>query len=172
MPRCIHNLKAIGEYGREIGSLKTPETLVDICPGDFLTRNTDSDGESEAKLLSAFTWDTNLATTRVAAKAAFYGVSLGEVENNDCMQNDDCIPVAQYRVGNGWLGNYEIVNDAGAAAPTTWVKGQKFTFAKNPSSNALVNNKIVKTSTTNQVVFEAVEDSGPDNQTHALVKFA
>lgn len=172
MPRCMQNLQAHGNYGEEIRSLKTPETLVDICPGDFLLQNTDSVGESEAKLLSAFTWDTNIATTRVAAKAVFFGVSLGEVENNDCMDNDECFPVALYRQGSGFTRSYEIVDDAGASAPTTWVKGQGFTFAKNPSSNALVNSKIVKTSTANQIVFRAVHDSGPDNQSYAEVEFA
>jgi len=114
----------------------------------------------------------NLAATRVAALAVFEGVALGEVDNTSCFDNDAKVPYAKNRKGTGFQRSYEIVDDAGAAAPTTWVEGQGFTFAKNPSSNALVNDKIVKTSTANQIVFRAVKSSGATNQTHALVEFA
>ena len=172
MPRCLQNLDAHGEYGNEIRAMELPETLVDICEGDFLISTTNSDSEKCAKLLSGFTWDTDLATTRVAALAVFEGVALGQVDNTTCFDNDAKVPYAKNRKGSGFQRAYEIVDAAGAAAPTTWVEGQGFTFAKNPSSNALVNNKIVKTSTANQIVFRAVKSSGPDSQTHALVEFA
>jgi hypothetical protein len=102
----------------------------------------------------------------------FEGVALTQVDNDDCLDNDAQVAYAKYRQGVGFQRSYEIVDDAGAAAPTTWVEGQGFTFAKNPSSNALVNNKIVKTSTANQIVFRAVKSSGSESQTHALVEFA
>lgn len=172
MPRCLQNLDAHGEYGNDIRAMELPETLVDICEGDFLISTTNSDSEKCAKLLSGFTWDTDLATTRVAALAVFEGVALGQVDNTTCFDNDAKVPYAKNRKGSGFQRAYEIVDAAGAAAPTTWVEGQGFTFAKNPSSNALVNNKIVKTSTANQIVFRAVKSSGPDSQTHALVEFA
>ena len=172
MPRCLQNLDAHGEYGNDIRAMELPETLVDICEGDMLISTTNSDSEKCAKLLSGFTWDTDLATTRVAALAVFEGVSLGQVDNTTCFDNDAKVPYAKNRKGSGFQRSYEIVDAAGAAAPTTWVEGQGFTFAKNPSSNALVNNKLVKTSTANQIVFRAVKSSGPDSQTHALVEFA
>ena len=171
MPRCLQNLDAHGEYGDDIRSMDLPETLVDVCPGDFLISST-ADSEKHAKLLSSFAWDTNLAATRVAALAVFEGVALGEVDNTSCFDNDAKVPYAKNRKGTGFQRSYEIVDDAGAAAPTTWVEGQGFTFAKNPSSNALVNDKIVKTSTANQIVFRAVKSSGATNQTHVLVEFA
>lgn len=171
MPQCLQNLDAHGEYGEDIRSMNLPETLVDICAGDMLISSTAS-SEKHAKLLSSFAWDTNLATTRVAALAVFEGVALGEVDNTSCFDNDAKVPYAKNRKGTGFQRSYEIVDDNGAAAPTTWVEGQGFTFAKNPSSNALVNNKIVKTSTANQIVFRAVKSSGAANQTHALVEFA
>ena len=171
MPRCLQNLDAHGEYGNDIRAMNLPETLVDICEGDMLISST-ADSEKCVKLLSSFTWDTDLATTRVAALAVFEGVALGQVDNTTCFDNDAKVPYAKNRKGTGFQRSYEIVDAAGAAAPTTWVEGQGFTFAKNPSSNALVNDKIVKTSTANQIVFRAVKSSGPDNQTHALVEFA
>lgn len=172
MPSCLDtNLDAHGEYGTDIRAMNLPETLVDICEGDMLISST-ADSEKCAKLLSGFAWDTNIATTRVAAKAVFEGVALGQVDNTACFDNDAKVPYAKYRQGVGFQRSYEIVDDAGAAAPTTWVEGQGFTFAKNASSNALVNDKIVKTSTANQIVFRAVKSSGASNQTHALVEFA
>lgn len=171
MPRCLQNLDAHGEYGTDIRAMELPETLVDICEGDFLTSST-ADSLKHAKLLSTVAWDTNIATTRVNAKAVFEGVALQQVDNASCFDNDEQLAYAKYRQGVGFQRSYEIVDDAGAAAPTTWVEGQGFTFAKNPSSNALVNNKIVKTSAANQIVFRAVKSSGPNNQTHALVEFA
>jgi len=89
-----------------------------------------------------------------------------------CNDEPDCIPIARYNPGSKFTRAYEIVDADGAAAPTTWVRGQGFTFAKNPSSNALVDNKIVKTSTSTHIVFKAVHDSGPDNQAYAEVEFS
>lgn len=171
MPQCLQNLDPYGEFGNDIRAMNLPETLVDICEGDMLTSST-ADNEKCAKLISSVAWDTNLATTRVNAKAVFEGVSLGQVDDTECFDNDAKVPYAKYRQGVGFSRAYEIVDAAGAAEPTTWVEGQGFTFAKNPSTNALVNDKIVKTSTANQIVFRAVKDSGPTDQTHALVEFA
>lgn len=173
MPQCLDNMYQQGYYGADIDveSMAVPSPAVDICPGDFLVADTSVAGITEAKLLSAFTWTTNLATTRTNAKAAFRGVSAGEYGTEDCIQQEDCLPYWRYNKGNGWLRSYLIADDAGAAAPTTWHAGQLFTFAKNPSSNALVNNKIVKTSDASVAVFRAPNASGTEDQTRAMVEF-
>lgn len=176
MPRCPNVMHQYGNYPgvEDSNSMALPDTLVDICEGDFLGSDT-SDSMLVAKPISAdVAWNTNLATTREDAKVAFKGVSLGQVSASDGTCNDapDCIPIARYRPGSKFTRAYEIVDDAGAAAPTTWVRGQGFTFAKNPSINALVDDKIVKSSTANQIVFRAVHDSGPDSMAYAEVEFA
>jgi len=176
MPRCPNVMHQYGNYPerKDSNSMALPETLVDICEGDFLGSDT-SDSVLVAKPISAdVAWDTDLATTLVAAKAAFKGVALGQIDASDGVCNDapDCIPIARYRAGSSFTRAYQIVDAAGAAAPTTWVRGQGFTFAKNPSSNALVDDKIVKTSTSGHIVFRAVHDSGADAQAYAEVEFA
>jgi len=176
MPRCPNVMHQYGNYPerKDSNSMALPETLVDICEGDFLGSDT-SDSVLVAKPISSdVAWDTDLATTLVAAKAAFKGVALGQIDASDGVCNDapDCIPIARYRAGSSFTRAYQIVDAAGAAAPTTWVRGQGFTFAKNPSSNALVDDKIVKTSTSTHIVFRAVHDSGADAQAYAEVEFA
>ena len=81
------------------------------------------------------------------------------------------LPFWRYNKGNGFRRSYLIADDTGALAPTTFQQGQLFTFAKNPSSNALVNTKIVKTSDASVAVFRAVHDSGADNVSRAMVEF-
>lgn len=171
MPRCLENLDAHGNYGHDIRQISVPDTLVDVCPGNFITY-TSGTGVRKLKLMSAFTWDTNLATTQAAAKLVFEGVSLGELDADSCLQDVECIPYANYRQGTGFDRSYTIVDANGDPEPTTWVKGQGFTFGKNPDSNALTNNTIQKTSTSNLIVFRAIEDSGPSSQSVARVEFA
>lgn len=176
MPLCRDVMHQYGQIpdGNDIQPMSLPSTLVDICPGDMLGSDT-TDSRLVAKPISAdVAWDTNLATTRVNAKAAFKGVALSEVDSTDGTCNDapTCIPVARYVAGSKFTRAYKIVDDNGAAAPTTWVRGQGFTFAKNPSSNALVDDCIVKSSTSGHIVFKAVKDSGPENQAYAEVEFS
>lgn len=176
MPRCPNVMHQYGNYPgvEDSNSMALPDTLVDICEGDFLGSDT-ADSTLVAKPISAdVAWDTDLATTRVNAKAAFKGVALGSIDADDGVCNDapDCIPIARYRAGSKFTRAYEIVDADGAAEPTTWVRGQGFTFAKNPSSNALVDNKIVKSSTAAHIVFTAVHDSGVDAQAYAEVEFS
>jgi hypothetical protein len=93
-------------------------------------------------------------------------------EDGVCNARPDGIPIARYRAGSSWTRAYQIVDASGVAEPTTWVRGQGFTFAKNASSNALVNDKIVKSSTAAHIVFKAVNDSGPTATAYAEVEFS
>lgn len=171
MPTCLQNMSAHGNYGHEIRDLQVPTTLIDICPGDFLTSET-VESCKQAKLMSAFTWDTNLATTQAAAKLVFEGVSLGELDNDACLTAPLCIPYAKYRQGSGFDRSYEIVDADGVAAPTTWVEGQGFTFGKDPDSDALSDHTIQKTDTANLIVFRAIESSCGQTLAVARVEFA
>ena len=170
---CLDVMHQYGEYpdGNDLQAMEIPEVSVDVCAGDFLYSTT-ADSRLHAKKISSLAWTTDLATTRVAAKAAFVGVALGEFDSGTCHDAQIDIPIAKYRAGSKFTRSYEIYNDAGAATPTTWVRGLGFTFAKNPSSNALLNDKIVKTSTAGHIVFRAVKDSGPSDQARAEVEFA
>ena len=174
MPQCLDCMYQQGNIGNGVidtESMAAPNPAVDICEGDFLVGDTGTAGAVEAKLLSAFAWTTNLATTRTNAKAAFRGVSAGEYGTEECITQEDCLPFWRYNKGNGFRRSYLIADDTGALAPTTFQQGQLFTFAKNPSSNALVNTKIVKTSDASVAVFRAVHDSGADNVDRAMVEF-
>ena len=175
MPNCLH---AMHQYGNvpllyaDTQPMELPATLVDMCEGDFLGSDT-ADSRLVAKLISLdVAWDTNLATTLLAAKLAFQGVNLVQVDDDSCATRPNTTTIARYRAGSTFTRAYEIVDAAGAAAPTTWVRGQGFTFAKNPASNALVDSKIVKSSVAGEIVFRAVKDSGPDNVAYAEVEFA
>lgn len=169
--RCPQRLSQGGFHGDETRSMLIPDPLVAVCPGDFLTSTTVG-SELEAALISTVAWNTSLLQTQKDAKVVFRGVSLAFVDTDTCFEQEARIPYAHYRQGSHFLQEYEIVDATGAAAPTTWVQGQGFTFAKNPSSNALVNNKIQKTSDPLAIVFRAVRDSGAVNQATALVEFA
>jgi len=171
MPQCLQNLHAHGQYGNDIRQMTVPDTLVDICPGDFLISTT-VDSQKQAKLMSAFTWDTNLATTQEAAKLVFEGVSLQEIDADLCVDPAACIPYAKYRQGVGFDRSYTIVDATGADEPTTWIEGQGFTFGKDPLSNALSDNTIQKTATANLIVFRAIQDSGSTATAVARVEFA
>ena len=171
MPQCFDNMHQAGDYGREIRSMGVPATLVDICPGDFLTSDT-VDSCKIAKRLEDFTWDTNIATTQAAAKLVFEGVSLQELDADACIEPVDCIPYAKYREGSGFRRSYKIVDAAGADAPTEWVEGQGFSFGKNPDANELSSNTIQKTATANLIVFRATESSCGETKDRAMVEFA
>ena len=176
MPNCPDVRNQYGKYCRDedSSSMELPTTLVDICTGDFLGSDT-TDSRLVAKPISSdVAWNTDLATTRVDAKAAFKGVAQGEIDSEDgvCNARPDGIPIARYRAGSSWTRAYQIVDASGVAEPTTWVRGQGFTFAKNASSNALVNDKIVKSSTAAHIVFKAVSDSGPTSTAYAEVEFS
>ena len=169
--KCPQNLHAYGDYGHDQRSIAVPDTLVDMCPGDFLT-STNNGNTRKAKLISAFAWDTNLTTTQAAAKLVFEGVLLGELDADACDKEQFYLPYANYRQGTGFQRAYTIVDTSGDEAPTTWIKGQGFTFGKDPSANKLSDNTIQKTSTSGEIVFRAVADSGPTDQAMALVEFA
>jgi hypothetical protein len=170
MPRCLENLSAHGNFGREIRHMSVPSTLVDICPGNFLTFATVG-STKQAKLASDFTWDTNLATTQAAFKLVFEGVSLAELDANECDQAQDCIPFALYRQGSGFDRSYKNVDADGADAPTTYLRGQGFTIGKDPDGNTLHDFTIQKTDTANLIMFRAIEDSNGTMAT-ARVEFA
>ena len=173
MPKCLDVMNQYGHHGNDVRSMGLPATLVDICPGDFLGSVT-ADSALVAKPISAdVAWDTNLVTTQTAAKLVFQGVALSEISATDGNCNDapTCIPYAKYRQGSGFTRAYKIVDAAGAAEPTTWVQGQRFSFGKNASSNLLSNNTIVKSSTAGAIVFRAVKDSGANAQAYAEVEF-
>lgn len=171
MPQCLQNLDAHGNHGREIRSLQVPETLVDICEGDFLASTT-VDSCKQAKLMSAVTWDTNLLTTQKAGKVAFEGVALGQLDSDTCLTAPDCIPIAKYREGSGFDRSYVIVDANGDPEPTTWVEGQGFTFGKDPDNNKLSDNTIQKTSDADAIVFRAIESSCGETLGTARVEFA
>jgi hypothetical protein len=173
MPQCLQNLDASGFMGDDVRSLQTPDTLVNICPGDFLTAATVSSCR-QAALISTVAWDTNLQTTQRAAKLVFEGVALGELDTDACVDAPGCIPYDNYvaAVPSKFRRSYEIVDADGVAEPTTWVRGQGFSFGKNSGSNALVNNKIVKSSDSQSIVFKAVDDSCGETLAMAMVRFA
>lgn len=169
--RCPGRMTQGGFHGTETRNMLIPDPLVEVCPGDFLTSTTVS-SEKEAALISTVAWNTSLLQTQKDAKLVFEGVSLAFVDTDTCHEQEAKIPFALYRQGSHFTQEYEIVDTNGAAAPTTWVAGQGFTFGKNPSSNALVNNKIQKTSDAAAIVFRAVRDSGAVSLGSALVEFA
>lgn len=171
MPQCLQNLDAHGNYGHDIRQLELPDEIVDICPGYFLTSAT-VDSMKQAKLISAFIWDTDLATTQQAAKLVFEGVSLQEIDAGACADPAPCLPYAKYRQGTGFDRSYVIVDTNGAEEPTTWVEGQGFTFGKNAGVDVLTNKTIQKTSTANLIVFRAIESSGETARAVARVEFA
>ena len=170
---CLDVMHQYGEYpdGNDIQQIKTPAVLDDICAGDFLVSDT-VNSELVAKPLDEFTWDTDLATTRVAAKAAFKGVALAEVDDGGCHDPQLQIPIARYRSGSKFTRSYAIKDANGADTTTTWVRGQGFTFAKVVGQNQLAVTGLVKTDTANQVVFKAVKDSGADALGRVEVEFA
>ena len=176
-PKCRDNMYQLGNTGHDCDflHLAAPDPAVDICPGDFLTAITSATGISEAQLLSDWSvggWTTDLATTLPLAVAAFVGVSAQEYGTEECITQPDCLPYHRKLKGNGFRRPYEICDASGVAAPTTWRVGDGFTFAKDPSGNVLLDNKVTKTSTANQIVFRAVNDSGPDAKARVLVEFA
>lgn len=174
MPNCLNVMHQYGNAGNDIRSMSLPAELVDICEGDFLG-GVDTTGVKTAQPISAnVAWDTNLATTQIAAKAALEGVSLFQVDATDGVCNDapTCIPYAKYRQGVGFTRAYEIVGVDGVASPTTWVEGAGFTIGKNPDSNALVNDKIQRTDVANEIIFRAVKSSGAVSQGYAEIEFA
>lgn len=176
MPRC---LDVMNQYGHvpddtDIRTLSLPATLVDVCPGDFLGSDTTTGVLTAALIQTDQAWDTNLTTTQVAAAAKLVGVSLQEVDSDAGVCNDapTSIPVAWRRTGSSFRRAYKIVDTAGAAAPTTWIIGQGFTFGKVAGSNLLSNNTIQKTTTGADIVFRAVKSSGADSLAYAEVEFS
>lgn len=174
MPRC---LDVMNQYGHvpgdaDIRILTVPDTLVDICPGDFLGSDSSTGVLKAALIQTDQAWDNDLTTTQVAAAAKFVGVSLQEIDADAGACNDPptCIPVAWKRTGNSFRRAYKIVDVDGADAPTTWVIGQGFTFGKVAGSNLLSNNTIQKSTTAGDIVFRAVKSSGPDAVAYAEVE--
>jgi hypothetical protein len=171
MPNCLQNLHASGETGDDVRSMQTPDTLINICPGDFIVGNTVASC-LQMGLISGTTWDTNLLTTQKAAKLLFKGIALSELDTDTCVDAPTCLPYANYVPYSKWRRTYTVVDTAGAAAPTTWVRGQGFTFGKNPDSNNLVNYTIQKTSDALAIVFKATKDSCGDTLAMAEVEFS
>jgi hypothetical protein len=158
----------------DIRQMTLPDTLVDICPGDFLGSDSSTGVLTAALIQTDQAWDTNLTTTQVAAAAKFVGVSLQEIDSDSGVCNDrpECLPVAWRRTGNSFRRAYKIVDVDGAEAPTTWVIGQGFTFGKVAGQNLLSNNTIQKSTTAGDIVFRAVKSSGSDPVAYAEVEFS
>lgn len=176
MPNCLDVMNQYGHVPGEtdIRTLAVPDTIVDMCEGDFLGSDS-STGVLKAALISTDqAWDNNLTTTQVAAAAKFIGVSLYQTDAGDGECNDapTCIPFAWRRTGSSFRRAYKIVDVNGAAAPTTWVIGQGFTFGKVAGSNLLSNNTIQLSTTSGDIVFRAVKSSGPLAQGYAEVEFS
>lgn len=171
MPNCLEVMHQSGHTGDDVRSFQTPDTLIDICYGDFIVANT-VDSCRQMGLVSATTWNASLLQTQKDAKVLFEGVSLMELDTDTCVDAPSCLPYANYVPYSKWRRTYTIVDANGAAAPTTWVRGQGFTFGKNPDSNALVDNKIQKTSDADAIVFRAVSDSCGETLAMAEVEFA
>lgn len=175
MPLCLDVMHQYGNYpdGQDIQSMALPDTLVDICEGDFLSSDT-ANSLLVADLVSDdITWNASLTQTQQDAAAAFKGVALGQISATDgtCNDRPDCIPIARYRVGSKFTRAYKIVGTDGVATPTTWVRGQGFTFGKDPDNNLLTDNTIQLSTTSADIVFRAVKDSGPTAQAYAEVEF-
>lgn len=171
MPNCLQVMDQSGQMGDDVRSFKTPETPTAVCYGDFLKANT-VDSCREYAQISTVAWDTNLLTTQKAGKVAFEGVSLMEVDTDACHDPALCIPYDNYVPYSKFRRSYTIVNTAGAPTPTAFVRGQGFTFGKNPDSDLLSNNTIQTTSDADAIVFRAVEDSCGADLAMAMVEFA
>lgn len=173
MPNCLHNMDASGHTGDDVRSFVVPETPIAVCPGDFIQATT-VDSCREYNLISATVWNTSALQTQKDAKVLFQGVSLMEVDTDECHDPALCIPYANYvrALPSKWRRSYVIVDTAGAAAPTTWVRGQGFTFGRNPDEDLLDNHTIQKTSDADAIVFRAVDDSCGETLAMAMVEFA
>ncbi len=176
MPNCLDVMNQYGHVPAEtdIRHLTVPDTLVDMCEGDFLGSDSSTGVLKAALIQTDQAWDTNLTTTQVAAAAKFIGVALSQVNDDDGVCNDApvSIPVAWRRTGSSFRRAYKIVDTAGAAAPTTWVIGQGFTFGKVAGSNLLSNSTIQLSTTSGDIVFRAVKSSGALAQGYAEVEFS
>lgn len=172
MPNCLDRMHQYGEYpgGNDLQAIKLPDTVVDICDGDMLASTT-VDSELRALKISGVAWSSDLAGTRVAAKAAFKGVALSEVDASGCRDMQDVIPLAVYRAGSKFTRSYRIVDANGAPTSIQWVRGQGFTFAKDPTGNRLLNDAVTASTTSGHIVFKAVKDSGPA-QSRVEVEFS
>jgi hypothetical protein len=71
MPRCLDVMNQYGHVPGEtdIRHMSLPDTLVDICPGDFLGSDSSTGVLTAALIQTDQAWDTNLTTTQVAAAA-------------------------------------------------------------------------------------------------------
>ena len=176
MPQCLDVMNQYGHVpgSADIRTMSLPTTLVDVCPGDFLGSDTTTGVLTAALIQTDQAWDTNLTTTQVAAAAKLVGISLAEVSSTDgvCNTAPTCIPVAWRRTGSSFRRAYKIVDVNGAAAPTTWIIGQGFTFGKVAGSNLLSNNTIQLSTTAGDIVFRAVKSSGADAVAYAEVEFS
>ena len=129
---------------------------VNAIPAPFTTGSVFALGEvcalvsNKAIPASAFTWDTDLATTRTNFVAALLGVSLqqhlsttsGSVYGNG----------TDNRIMLGTTGEYWFAVSGTAAAFGDWV-----CLAKNPSSNALLPATVEKVTTEATAIGRCVE---------------
>lgn len=172
MPNCLQVMDQSGHLGDDIRSFKVPETDPDpVCYGDFLTAET-VDGCREYGLVSGVAWNSSLLQTQKDAKTAFEGVALNEIDTDECADHLACLTYDNYVVPSKFRRSYTIVNTFGAPTPTAFVRGQGFTFGKNPDENALSDNTIQTTDDADAIVFRAVEDSCGAELAMAMVEFA
>lgn len=171
MPNCLQNIDAYGQIGDDVRSMQVPDTLINICPGDFILGNT-VESCLQMGLISEVAWNASLLQTQKDAKLVFNGVALSELDTDTCVDAPTCLPYDNYVAPSKFRRAYTVVDTDGADAPTTWVRGQGFTFGKNPDANELVNNKIQKTSDADAIVFRAVADSCGETLAMAYVEFA
>lgn len=171
MPNCLQVMDQSGQLGDDVRAFKTPETPTELCYGDFIKANT-VDGCREYARISTVAWNASLLQTQKDAKVAFEGVSLMEVDTDVCSDPAPCIPYDNYVVPSKFRRSYTIVNEAGAPTPASFVRGQGFTFGKNPDEDLLSNNTIQMTSDADAIVFRAVGDSCGAELAMAMVEFA
>ena len=103
--------------------------------------------------------------------AVFEGVALTQVDNTTCFDNDAKVAYAKNRKGTGFQRPYEIVDDAGAAAPTTWVEG-RIHVREEPEQQCSGEQQDREDQHGESDCVPRGEVEGPDSQTHALVEFA
>lgn len=145
---------------------------IEICPGDFLTKDTSTAGVTKAGLVEDVAWNTDLDTTRGDAIAAFAGVAYGEVETDACIAGQEpTVPYVRPEPNLLFRRSYLLTDASGAETAATYQQGDLFTFSKDPSANALLAHKLTPTADVNLAVFKAVEDSGPDAKSRVMVEF-
>ena len=70
MPRCLEVMHQYGQVPAvtDIRHMTPPDTLVDMCPGDFLGSDSATGVLKAALIQTDQAWDTNLATTQTTMR--------------------------------------------------------------------------------------------------------